>query len=162
MTWVVFQAWSKLLFFQCENRSKKFVGVCWTERRMFSFSRVVSRNFGRAASRGLATYKTSTGMVGISVDPNGRVSLINSSSKVLAAVQVTVYDFFYTFHSIDCCLFPIGYEFHRKYQLASLIVNKSNNYMAFSRNQPRKMKMFVFCDQFHLHFSHFLDRLCCF
>lgn len=37
--------------------------------------------------RGLATYKTSTGLVGLRVDPQGRETLLTVSSQVLNAVQ---------------------------------------------------------------------------
>lgn len=41
----------------------------------------------RAASRCLSTYKTSTGLVGLAVDPNGRDNLIALSGEVLSAVK---------------------------------------------------------------------------
>ncbi len=43
--------------------------------------------------RGLSTYKTSTGLVGIPVDIRGRENLIKMSSKVLDSVKVTPRDF---------------------------------------------------------------------
>ena len=39
--------------------------------------------------RGLSTYKTSTGLVGIPVDVNGRENLIKMSNKVLDSVTVS-------------------------------------------------------------------------
>lgn len=39
--------------------------------------------------RAMATYKTSTGLVGLSVDPNGRETLFNLSQDIMEAVKVT-------------------------------------------------------------------------
>ena len=36
-----------------------------------------------------ATYKTSTGLVGLAVDPNGRETLISVSQQILGAVKVS-------------------------------------------------------------------------
>jgi hypothetical protein len=47
-------------------------------------------NVAVATSSGLrsfATYKTSTGLVGLPVDPNGKETLVDISAKVLSAVQ---------------------------------------------------------------------------
>ena len=41
----------------------------------------------KAALRCLSTYKTSTGLVGLAVDPNARVNLIPLSGEVLSAVK---------------------------------------------------------------------------
>ena len=40
------------------------------------------------ASRKFATYKSSTGLVGLAVDPNGRETLQALSAEVLASVKV--------------------------------------------------------------------------
>jgi NADH dehydrogenase (ubiquinone) 1 alpha subcomplex subunit 5 len=37
--------------------------------------------------RSFATYKTSTGLVGLAVDPNGRENLLSLSGKILSSVQ---------------------------------------------------------------------------
>lgn len=37
-----------------------------------------------------ATYKTSTGLVGLAVDPNGRETLMSVSQQILGAVKVRV------------------------------------------------------------------------
>jgi hypothetical protein len=42
--------------------------------------------------RGLSTYKTSTGLVGVPVDVNGRENLIKMSNKVLESVKVSKLD----------------------------------------------------------------------
>ena len=39
--------------------------------------------------RGLSTYKTSTGLVGVPVDVNGRENLIKLSNQVLDSVKVS-------------------------------------------------------------------------
>ena len=39
-------------------------------------------------SRGFATYKTSTGLTGLRVDPNGRETLLKLSEEVLHDVKV--------------------------------------------------------------------------
>ena len=39
-------------------------------------------------TRFMATYKTSTGLVGLAVDPEGRTTLNKLSNQVLASVQV--------------------------------------------------------------------------
>jgi hypothetical protein len=49
-----------------------------------SFVRAVPK----IARRTLSTYKTSTGLVGLDVDPNGRENLLKISSQILSAVQV--------------------------------------------------------------------------
>ena len=41
------------------------------------------------AGRSFATYKTSTGLVGLAVDPNGRETLMNLASEVLQSVKVS-------------------------------------------------------------------------
>jgi hypothetical protein len=41
--------------------------------------------------RFMATYKTSTGLVGLAVDPNGRDTLIDISVKVLNTVKVNYF-----------------------------------------------------------------------
>jgi len=42
----------------------------------------------RVAARSLSTYKSSTGLVGLAVDRNGRQTLIEVSAQVLSAVKV--------------------------------------------------------------------------
>lgn len=39
-------------------------------------------------SRQFATYKSSTGLVGLAVDPNGRETIIDLSTQILKNVQV--------------------------------------------------------------------------
>jgi hypothetical protein len=60
------------------------------------------------------TYKTSTGLVGLAVDPNGRETLNNLSQQVLATVQVCSYvmnvNFIFYF-----LLFFVCIEIARKY-----------------------------------------------
>ena len=41
------------------------------------------------AVRTLSTYKTSTGLVGLAVDPNGRQTLLDLSAKIMEAVKVS-------------------------------------------------------------------------
>jgi hypothetical protein len=40
------------------------------------------------ARRSFATYKTSTGLVGLAVDPNGRETLLNISNEILESIKV--------------------------------------------------------------------------
>jgi ETC complex I subunit conserved region len=40
----------------------------------------------RIARRGFATYKTSTGLVGLMVDPNGKETLLKMSTDVLSSI----------------------------------------------------------------------------
>jgi hypothetical protein len=40
------------------------------------------------ARRSFATYKTSTGLVGLAVDPNGRETLLNISNEILDSIKV--------------------------------------------------------------------------
>jgi hypothetical protein len=42
------------------------------------------------ASRNFATYKSSTGLVGLAVDPNGRETLQDLAQEILVAVKVRV------------------------------------------------------------------------
>lgn len=51
--------------------------------RLSAFSGVA-----KATRRSFATYKTSTGLVGIPVDPNGRENLLKLSNEILESVQV--------------------------------------------------------------------------
>ena len=54
-----------------------------------SFSRLSSsKGLLKIASRPFATYKTSTGLVGLAVDPNGRETLRKLSDEILEAVKV--------------------------------------------------------------------------
>jgi hypothetical protein len=53
---------------------------------MFRLSSVVKKAV--PLTRGLATYKTSTGLVGLAVDPNGRETLLNLSAQIMEAVKV--------------------------------------------------------------------------
>ena len=52
-------------------------------------------------SRQFATYKSSTGLVGLAVDPNGRETILELSSQVLKNVQVIL--FFISFPSTFFC-----------------------------------------------------------
>lgn len=61
--------------------------------RLCPVASVARRQFCGATGRGLGTYKTSTGLVGLAVDPNGRENLFNLAQKVLQAVKVE--DFFF-------------------------------------------------------------------
>ncbi len=45
------------------------------------------------ASKGFATYKTSTGLTGLKVDPNGRENLIALSDEILTNVKVILKNF---------------------------------------------------------------------
>ena len=48
--------------------------------------------------RAMGTYKTSTGLVGLAVDPNGRENLFNVSQEIMQAVKVSVK------HFCNCCM----------------------------------------------------------
>jgi hypothetical protein len=41
--------------------------------------------------RMMGTYKTSTGLVGLAVDPNGRETLLDLASSIKEAVKVGIY-----------------------------------------------------------------------
>ncbi len=62
---------------------------------MFRFAKntnVVVRNVtAQLRSANFATYKTSTGLVGLAVDPNGRETLNALAHKVLSSVKVLIY-----------------------------------------------------------------------
>lgn len=42
----------------------------------------------QTSAKGFATYKTSTGLAGLRVDPNGRENLIRESASILNRIQV--------------------------------------------------------------------------
>ena len=52
---------------------------------MFSRVAISSKT---ALRRNLGTYKTSTGLVGLAVDPNGRENLISVADKILDSITV--------------------------------------------------------------------------
>ncbi len=56
---------------------------------MFRFVTKSVTNYAKISARSLGTYKTSTGLVGLAVDPNGRETLLNISSTVLKSVSVS-------------------------------------------------------------------------
>ena len=50
----------------------------------------LSRGYSRGISpalRSMGTYKTSTGLVGLAVDPNGKENLINACKEILVSVE---------------------------------------------------------------------------
>ena len=53
---------------------------------MFKFTQAVIKQTLPAA-RSFSTYKTSTGLVGLAVDVNGRETLLDLSSKIMEAVK---------------------------------------------------------------------------
>lgn len=54
--------------------------------------RVVLSPFSKVARKSFATYKTSTGLVGLNVDPNGRENLLKISNEILESVKVLAAD----------------------------------------------------------------------
>jgi hypothetical protein len=53
------------------------------------FARVVNRSVFRPSVRHMGTYKTSTGLVGLEVDPQGRENLIAVADKILNSITVS-------------------------------------------------------------------------
>ena len=53
---------------------------------MFKFTQAVIKQT-LPACRSLSTYKTSTGLVGLAVDVNGRETLLDLSAKIMEAVK---------------------------------------------------------------------------
>ena len=52
--------------------------------------RAIAKNSTKLVNvRGFATYKTTTGLTGIKVDPNGRENLLIASENILNQVKVT-------------------------------------------------------------------------
>jgi len=51
----------------------------------------------KSFSKTFATYKSSTGLVGLAVDPDGVNTLNELSVKILESVQVTLFLFFFSF-----------------------------------------------------------------
>ena len=54
---------------------------------MFRSSASIISGASKACKRTFATYKTSTGLVGLAVDPNGRETLLNLSAQIKEAVK---------------------------------------------------------------------------
>ena len=53
------------------------------------FARTASRGlFKQPCGRAFGTYKTSTGLVGLAVDPNGRENLIAVADQILDSITV--------------------------------------------------------------------------
>ena len=52
------------------------------------FARSAFSAASKATRRSLSTYKTSTGMVGLAVDPKGRERLLEISNEILESVKV--------------------------------------------------------------------------
>ena len=63
----------------------------------------------KVASRPFATYKTSTGLVGLAVDPNGRETLRKLSDEILEAVKVQDVIIFKWTADIVCSSLPTSY-----------------------------------------------------
>jgi hypothetical protein len=61
-------------------------GICRNVARTISSAGIAQRFV--ATPRSFATYKSSTGLVGLSVDPNGRETLQDLASQVLENVKV--------------------------------------------------------------------------
>ena len=55
---------------------------------MLSFGRNTLKFSIKQSYKSFGTYKTSTGLVGLEVDPNGRENLLKLSAKVLDSVKV--------------------------------------------------------------------------
>ena len=53
-------------------------------------SRKIMTGLLKAPKQTFSTYKTSTGLVGLAVDLDGRQNLINVSAQILESVQVPV------------------------------------------------------------------------
>lgn len=59
-------------------------------KRREMFAKVASNSIRNASRRSMGTYKTSTGLVGLAVDPNGRENLISVADQILDSVAVSV------------------------------------------------------------------------
>lgn len=57
---------------------------------MFRASSAIIKGASKACQRTFSTYKTSTGLVGLAVDPNGRETLLTLSAQIKEAVKVRV------------------------------------------------------------------------
>jgi hypothetical protein len=58
-------------------------------KRREMFAKVASNSIRNASRRSMGTYKTSTGLVGLAVDPNGRENLISVADQILDSVAVS-------------------------------------------------------------------------
>jgi len=57
------------------------------------FARTACRSISNRYGRQFGTYKTSTGLVGLAVDPNGRENLIAVADKILESITVSASKF---------------------------------------------------------------------
>ena len=56
---------------------------------MQRFRCTAASSVGSMARRAMGTYKTSTGLVGLAVDSNGRENLFNISQEIMETVKVS-------------------------------------------------------------------------
>ena len=64
--------------------------VHWKIEKKNMLSRKIIAGLVKSPKQAFSTYKTSTGLVGLAVDLDGRQNLINVSAQILDAVQVQV------------------------------------------------------------------------
>ena len=96
--------------------SEMFVSIAKQSSR-----KIVALRAGATAGRNLATYKSSTGLVGLAVDPNGRETLSKLSGEVLCALQVCLDMWFGLFKNGNvvcsknsCCNLQCACSFQQK------------------------------------------------
>lgn len=88
--------------FLCRYLIREFSAMALS--RLSSFKGLI-----KVASRPFATYKTSTGLVGLAVDPNGRETLRKLSDEILEAVKVQDVIIFKWTADIVCSSLPTSY-----------------------------------------------------
>ena len=74
--------------------------------RAFSSSSTAARKAISVCSVARATYKTSTGLVGLAVDLNGRQSLLDATAQTLDALKVSHNAVMNTSIRLVCVLVP--------------------------------------------------------
>ena len=107
--------------------------------------RVALSQFSKVSRRSFATYKTSTGLVGLNVDPNGRETLLKISNDILESVKVLATD--ETLHSL-LCRGTKQFLRRRTYSNTPLTDDTENSCDSLLQDSRRKM-VFIFCQSLH-------------